>query len=77
MSKSFEIIERVGISNDSVSDAIKKVVMEAKTEQGVSWFEVTEQRGRVTNDDKLEFQVTVKIGRKIKDWLNFTNKKPS
>ena len=67
MSKSFEIIERVGISNDSVSDAIKKVVMEAKTEQGVSWFEVTEQRGRVTNDDKLEFQVTVKIGRKIKD----------
>jgi flavin-binding protein dodecin len=67
MSKSFEIIERVGISNDSVSDAIKKVVMEAKTEQGVSWFEVTEQRGRVTHDDKLEFQVTVKIGRKIKD----------
>jgi flavin-binding protein dodecin len=67
MSKSFEIIERVGISNDSVSDAIKKVVMEAKTEQGVSWFEVKEQRGRVTHDDKLEFQVTVKIGRKIKD----------
>jgi flavin-binding protein dodecin len=67
MSKSFEIIERVGISIDTVSDAIKKVVMEAKTEGGVSWFEVTEQRGRVTHDDKLEFQVTVKIGRKVKD----------
>ncbi len=66
MSKSFEIIERVGISNDSVSDAIKKVVMEANTEGGVSWFEATEQRGRVTHDDKLEFQVTVKIGRKVK-----------
>ena len=64
MSKSFEIIERVGISYESSSDAIKKVVMEAKLERGVSWFEVVEQRGRVTNDDKIEFQVTVKIGRK-------------
>lgn len=67
MSKSFEIIERVGVSNDSASDAIKKVVMEANTEHGVSWFEVIEQRGRVTHDDKIEFQVTVKIGSKVKD----------
>lgn len=65
MSKSFEIIERVGISYESATDAIKKVVMEAHTEGGVSWFEVAEHRGRVTHDDKIEFQVTVKIGRKI------------
>jgi len=64
MPKTFEIIERVGISNESASDAIKKVVMEAHTEGGVSWFEVVEQRGRVTHDEKIEFQVTVKIGRK-------------
>lgn len=67
MSKSFEIIQRVGISNESVSDAIKKVVMEAHTEGGVSWFEVIEHRGRVTHEDKIEFQVTVNIGRKLKD----------
>ena len=66
MSKSFEIIERVGISNDSASDAIK-VVMEAHTERKVAWFEVVEHRGRVTHEDKIEFQVTVKIGRKIAD----------
>ena len=65
MSKTFEIIERVGISYESASDAIKKVVMEAHTEGGVSWFEVVEHRGRVTHDDKVEFQVTLKIGRKI------------
>lgn len=65
MSKTFEIIERVGISYESVSDATKKVVMEAHTEGSVSWFEVTEQRGRVTHEDKVEFQVTVKIGRKL------------
>jgi flavin-binding protein dodecin len=39
--------------------------MEAKLEGGVAWFEAVEQRGRVTNEDKIEFQVTVKIGRKI------------
>ena len=64
MSTQFEIIERVGISNQSASDAIKSVVMEAHKEKTVSWFEVLEQRGRVTQDDKIEYQVTVKLGRK-------------
>lgn len=64
MSKTFEIIERVGISTESISDAIKSVIMEARNEGGVSWFEVLEHRGRVTSDEKIEFQVTVKIGRK-------------
>ncbi len=64
MSNSFEIIERVGTSNESASDAIKSVVMEAHKEKTVSWFEVLEQRGRVTQDDKIEYQVTVKLGRK-------------
>ncbi|MBI1931371.1 MAG: dodecin domain-containing protein [Ignavibacteriales bacterium] len=65
MNKSFEIINRVGISNQSISDAVKNALDEAKNDGGVSWFEVVEQRGRVTNDDKIEFQVTVKIGRKL------------
>ncbi|MCB0750161.1 MAG: dodecin domain-containing protein [Ignavibacteriae bacterium] len=64
MSKSFEIIERVGISYESISEAVKLVVLEAHTEGKVSWFEVVEERGRVTDDEKIEFQVTVKIGRK-------------
>ncbi len=64
MSKSFEIIERVGISYESNSDAIKSAVMEARKESSISWFEVVDQRGRVTNDEKIEYQVTLKIGRK-------------
>lgn len=64
MSTQFEIIERVGTSNESASDAIKSVVMEAHKEKAISWFEVLEQRGRVTQDDKIEYQVTVKLGRK-------------
>lgn len=65
MSKSFEIIDRVGISYESISDAVKSVIEEAHGENGVAWFEVIEQRGRVTNEGKIEYQVTVKIGRKL------------
>lgn len=67
MSKNFELIERVGISQESISDAIKSVVEEANKEKKVAWFEVIEQRGRLTSDGKIEFQVKVKIGRKINE----------
>ncbi len=66
MANNFEIIERVGISTESISKAVENVVLEANNEQKVSWFEVTEQRGRVNSEGKLEYQVTVKIGRKLK-----------
>lgn len=66
MSKSFEIIDRVGISKESISDAIKSVVNEANEEKRVSWFEVLENRGRVTQENEIEFQVTVRLGRKLK-----------
>lgn len=65
MANSFEIIERVGISNNSLSDAITKVVQEANEEEKVGWFEVLEERGRVTQEGEIEYQVTVKIGRKL------------
>jgi len=65
MASSFEIIERVGISTVSSSDAIKNAVTEANQDKKVGWFEVSEERGRVTQEGKIEFQVTVKIGRKL------------
>ncbi len=65
MAGSFEIIERVGISNVSSSDAIKNAVKQANEEKKVGWFEVVEERGRVTQEGDIEYQVTVKIGRKL------------
>ncbi|MBZ0178772.1 MAG: dodecin family protein [Melioribacteraceae bacterium] len=65
MSVTFEVIERVGTSNESSSDAIKSVVLEANKANKVSWFEVIEERGRVTQDGNIEFQVKVKIGYKL------------
>lgn len=67
MSKTFEVIERVGISTDGVTEAIKEIVLEANDEKKVGWFEVVEQRGRVTSEGKVEFQVKVRIGRKLKE----------
>jgi len=67
MSKSFEIIERVGISTESSSEAVKNAVLEANNDKNVAWFEVAEQRGRITSEGKVEFQVTVKIGRKLNE----------
>lgn len=64
MAKTFEIITRVGISYESISDAVKTVVEDTNLNNQVSWFEVTEQRGRVTQDGKIEYQVTVQIGIK-------------
>ncbi|MEI7812064.1 MAG: dodecin domain-containing protein [Ignavibacteria bacterium] len=65
MSKTFEIIELVGVSEQNLSDAIKNAVLEANKTQSVAWFHVAEERGRVTLEGKIEFQVTVKIGRKL------------
>lgn len=60
--KGFNIIEKVGISNKSYSDAVQQVMKNFNKQ--VQWFEVIEQRGRVTEDQKIEFQVVVKIGHK-------------
>jgi flavin-binding protein dodecin len=65
MTKSFDIVERVGLSNNSISEAIQNAVKEANNEFKVAWFEVIEERGRITQDGKIEFQVAVKIGKKL------------
>lgn len=64
MASQFEVIELVGTSNESSSDAIKSVVLNAHKENNVAWFEVIEERGRVTPENEIEFQVKVKVGRK-------------
>lgn len=58
----FEIIEKVGLSNDNYSEAVKNVL--TNINKHVYWFEVVEQRGRITKDKNIEFQVVLKIGCK-------------
>ena len=65
MSSSYELIEVVGTSTSCSCDAVKSIVKKSNEEKPVYWFEVVEERGRVTSEGEVEFQVKVKIGRKI------------
>lgn len=60
----FEIVTKVGTSNESIEDAIKSLIEDVQKDYNVSWFEVAEQRGRITPDKKIEYQITLKIGIK-------------
>lgn len=65
--KVYKKIEVVGVSDVSVSQAIKNAVAKAsQTVRNLDWFEATEIRG-VVRDGKPVFQVTVKIGFRLED----------
>ena len=56
----FEIIEKVGVSKQDYTEAVKNALK--GVDKKISWFEVVEQRGRLTTDGEIEFQVVIKIG---------------
>jgi len=64
--KTYKLVEIVGTSSKSISDAVSSGVERAsKTLRNVDWFEVTEMRGRVENGKVSQFQVTMKIGFRL------------
>jgi dodecin len=64
--KTFKIIEVVGVSDDSVQQAVRNAVAKArKTIRNIDWFEVGPIRGAVDKAGKLEFQVEVRIGFRL------------
>lgn len=66
MEKVYKKIELVGVSNKSYEDAIKNAVEKASlTVHGLSWFEVTEQHGRIIEGKVTEYQAVIKVGFKI------------
>ncbi len=66
MERTYKKIELVGISNDSYEDAIKNAVAKAsRTLHGLSWFEVTDQRGKIVDGEVAEYQVVIKAAFKL------------
>jgi flavin-binding protein dodecin len=66
MPGTYKTIELVGTSQVSFAEAVRAAVAEASTTvRHMDWFEVVDQRGRITGGKVEEFQVTVKIGYKI------------
>ena len=66
MPGTYKTIELVGTSQVSFAEAVRSAVTEASsTVRHLDWFEVIEQRGRITGGKVEDFQVTIKVGFKI------------
>jgi flavin-binding protein dodecin len=64
--KTYKIIELVGVSDESVQQAIRNAVTRASQSlKGLDWFEMTGVRGLVKDGKVNQFQVTVKVGFRI------------
>jgi dodecin len=62
----YSVSEIVGSSTKSIDDAIKGAVGRAsETLHNLDWFEVSQIRGRIEDNDRCHFQVTVKVGFRL------------
>jgi flavin-binding protein dodecin len=67
-SRTYKLIEIVGVSRDSFSDATKNAIERASTTlKGLGWFQVTELRGLVQEGKVSEYQVSLKVGFRLLD----------
>ncbi len=64
----YSISELVGSSTVSVDDAIRGAIARAaRTLHNLDWFEVTNIRGHIENNELSHFQVTLKVGFRVDD----------
>ena len=62
----YKQIELTGSSPKSSDEAVRNAVAKAsKTIRGMRWFEVTDTRGRIEDDGRCRFQVTLKVGYRL------------
>jgi dodecin len=63
----YRVIEIVGTSAESVDDAIRSGIARASTTlQHLDWFEVVETRGHIEDGSIAHFQVSLKVGFKLR-----------
>jgi len=64
----YKIVEITGSSATSSDDAIRRAIERAaQTVRNMRWFEVTETRGHLENQQIAHWQVTVRIGFTLDD----------
>ncbi|HEV3380256.1 MAG TPA: dodecin [Trebonia sp.] len=62
----YSVSEIVGSSTVSIDDAVKGAVSRAsQTLHNLDWFEVSQIRGRIENNETCHFQVTLKVGFRL------------
>jgi dodecin len=64
----YGLSEIVGTSSQGVDDAIRVAVERAaRTLRGLDWFEGSDIRGHLVDNEIEHFQVTLKIGFRMED----------
>jgi flavin-binding protein dodecin len=64
--KTYKIVEVVGVSDESIHQAVRNAVEKAsQTIRNIDWFEVKNTRGSVGKNGALTFQVEVRIGFRL------------
>jgi flavin-binding protein dodecin len=64
----YKLLELVGTSGESVSDAIQNAISRASaTVRNIRWFEVVQVRGEVADGKVGHYQVTLKVGFTLDD----------
>ena len=66
--RTYRVTDIVGTSPDSVEAAIRNGIRRAgQTLRHLDWFEVTEVRGQILDDEVAHFQVGIKVGFRLED----------
>ncbi|MDX1432944.1 MAG: dodecin [Gammaproteobacteria bacterium] len=64
----YKLLELTGSSTAGIEDAVKNALAKAsKTLHNLRWFQVTETRGVIENDEVAYWQVTLKVGFTLDD----------
>jgi len=62
----YSVSEIVGSSTEGIDDAIKGAISRAsKTLHNLDWFQVSDIRGRIEENQRCHFQVTLKVGFRL------------
>ena len=64
--RTYKLVELVGSSKTSVSDAINGAIRSASSSvEHVEWFDVDSIRGHVENGEVAHYQVVVRVGFRV------------
>lgn len=67
-SRTYRLTEIVGTAPESLDQAIQNgITRAAQTLRHIDWFEVTDIRGYIRDDNVNHYQVTMKIGFRLED----------
>ena len=66
--RTYRVTEIVGTSPEGITEAVENgVARAAQTLRHLDWFEVTDIRGHIKDNQASHYQVTMKMGFRLED----------